>query len=164
VTAGAVRDSAIIRAAGASAPAICRSTGGGNERCFAERIALVGRILLALIFVLSGIGKIGGFDGTVGYIASKGLPLAQAVAVLTIVLEIGGGAALIAGFKARWAGFALAVFCVLAAVIFHNYWAVPAEQEMMQNIQFMKNLAIAGGTLMLTAFGPGAWSLDGRRR
>jgi putative oxidoreductase len=126
-------------------------------------LALVARILLAFIFIKSGWGKIGGFDGTVGYIASKGLPLPQLVAVLTIVVELGAGLLLLAGWLTRWSAVALALFTLLAAFIFHAYWAVPAEQAMMQNIQFMKNLAIAGGMLALVAFGGGAWSLDAKR-
>ncbi|HEY9068088.1 MAG TPA: DoxX family protein [Burkholderiaceae bacterium] len=126
-------------------------------------VALIGRILLALIFILSGVGKIGGFAGTAGYIASKGLPMASVLAALTIVVEIGGGLALATGFLARWAALALAVFSVVAALIFHNFWAVPADQAMNQNIHFMKNIAIAGGMLMVFAFGPGSLSLGGKR-
>ena len=126
-------------------------------------IALAGRILLALIFILSGLSKIGGFAGTAGYIASKGVPMASLVAALTIVVEVGGGLALATGFLARWAALALAVFTVLAALIFHNFWAVPADQAMNQNIHFMKNIAIAGGMLMVFAFGPGSLSLGGKR-
>jgi putative oxidoreductase len=125
-------------------------------------VSLIGRILLALIFILSGFGKIGGFAGTVGYIASKGLPVASLVAVLTIVVELGGGLAIATGFFARWAALALAVFSVLAAFIFHNFWAVPAEQVMMQQINFFKNLAIAGGLLSFAAWGGGDWSVDAR--
>lgn len=125
--------------------------------------ALVGRILLALMFVLAGFNKIGGFEGTVGYIASKGLPMPSVLAVLTIVLEIGAGLALMAGWRARWAAFALAGFTVLASVIFHNYWAMPAEQQMVQMLMFMKNLAVTGGLLMVFALGAGGWSLDARR-
>ena len=126
-------------------------------------LALIGRILLALIFITSGLSKIGGFDGTVGYIASKGLPLASVVAVLTILIELGGGLAILFGFATRWAALALAVFTVLAGVIFHNYWAVPADQVMMQQINFWKNVSIAGGFLALVAYGPGAISVDARR-
>ena len=122
--------------------------------------ALVGRILLAVIFIISGIGKITGFDGTVGYIASKGLPMAQLVAIGTIVVEVGGGIMLAIGYKARWAALALAVFTLLAAFIFHNFWAVEAAQKMGQQINFLKNLAIAGGMLMVFAFGPGRMSMD----
>ena len=124
---------------------------------------LVGRILLGMIFVLSGFAKISGFDGTAGYIASKGLPLPQLVAALTIVVELGGGLALMAGLYTRQAVVALAGFTLLAGVIFHNFWAVPQAEQMAQQINFMKNLAIAGGMLVVAAFGPGRLSLDARR-
>ena len=124
---------------------------------------LVGRILLGLIFVLSGFAKIGGFDGTAGFIASKGLPLPQLVAALTIVVELGGGLALMAGLYTRQVVVVLAVFTLLAGFIFHNFWAAPAADQMAQQINFMKNLSIAGGMLVLAAFGPGRLSLDARR-
>jgi len=124
---------------------------------------LVGRILLGLIFVLSGFAKISGFDGTAGYIASKGLPLPQLLAALTIVVELGGGLALMAGLYTRQAVVALAVFSLLTAVVFHNFWAAPQGEQMMQQINFMKNLAIAGGMLVVAAFGPGRLSVDARR-
>jgi len=126
-------------------------------------LTLVGRILLALIFITSGLSKIGGFEGTVGYIASKGLPMASLVAALTILVELGGGLAVAFGFMTRWAALALAVFSVLAGLIFHAYWAVPADQVMSMQINFWKNVSIAGGFLMLAAFGPGAISVDAKR-
>jgi putative oxidoreductase len=122
--------------------------------------ALIGRTLLAVMFLLAGYGKIGGFAGTAAYIASKGLPLPEVLAAGTIVLELGAGLALLLGWKARWAALALAIFTVLASVLFHNYWAMPAEQQRMQMLMFMKNLAVTGGMLMVFAFGPGAWSID----
>jgi putative oxidoreductase len=124
---------------------------------------LVGRILLGLIFVLSGFAKISGFDGTAGYIASKGLPLPQVLAALTIVVELGGGLALMAGLYTRQAVIALAGFSLLTAIVFHNFWAAPQAEQLMQQINFMKNLAIAGGMLVVAAFGPGRLSLDARR-
>jgi len=124
---------------------------------------LVGRILLGLIFVLSGFAKLSGFDGTAGYIGSKGLPLPQLLAALTIVVELGGGLALMAGFYTRQAVVALAGFSLLTAVLFHNFWAAPQAEQMMQQINFMKNLAIAGGMLVVAAFGPGRLSVDARR-
>jgi putative oxidoreductase len=130
----------------------------------ANAAALAGRFLLALIFIVAGFSKIGGFGGTVGYIASKGLPLPQLLAVGTIVLEIVAGAALLIGYRARWAAAALAAFTVLATVLFHNYWAMPAEQQQVQQLMFMKNLAITGGLLMVAVLGAGGWSLDARRR
>ena len=127
-------------------------------------LALLGRLLLAFVFVPAGFGKIAGFAGTVGYIASKGLPLPEVGAVLAIVVEVGAGLALLAGFKTRWAALVLALFTLAAAVFFHNYWAVPADQQMVQQLMFGKNLGIVGGLLAFAAFGAGAFSLDGRRR
>lgn len=127
-------------------------------------VALAGRVLLALMFVLAGYSKIGGFDGIAGYIGSKGLPLPQLLAVGTIVLELVAGLALMAGFKARWAAGALAAFTVLATVLFHAFWAVPAEQQRVEYLLFIKNLAVVGGLLTVVALGAGAWSVDARRR
>ena len=133
------------------------------QSSFQQPAVLAGRVLLGLIFILSGFGKIAGFDGTVGYIAAKGLPLPALVAALTIVVELGGGLALAAGLYARQAALVLAVFTLLTALIFHNFWAAPAAEHMGQQINFLKNLAIAGGMLVLAAFGPGRLSLDARR-
>ena len=124
---------------------------------------LLGRILLGLIFVLSGFSKIAGFEGTAGYIASKGLPLPQLLAALTIVVELGGGLALMAGLYTRQAALALAAFSLLTAFIFHAFWVAPAAEHMAQQINFMKNLAIAGGMFVVAAFGPGRLGLDARR-
>lgn len=126
-------------------------------------LALAGRILLALMFVLAGFSKIAGFAGTVGYMQSKGIPAAEVLAGLTILLEIGGGLALMFGFMTRWAALALAAFTLLASLIFHNFWAVPEAQRMVQNLMFMKNLSVIGGLLVLAAIGPGRWSVDARR-
>ncbi|MGA0609040.1 DoxX family protein [Caldimonas sp. KR1-144] len=124
---------------------------------------LVGRILIAALFVPAGIGKIGGFEGTVGYIASKGLPLPQVGAALAIVVEIGVAAALLLGWRTRWAALILALFTLVSGVIFHNYWAVPPEQQMAQSIHFWKNMAIVGGLLFVAAHGAGAFALDRQR-
>lgn len=122
-------------------------------------LAPLGRLLLGGLFLAAGIGKVTTFAGTSGYIASKGLPLPDVLAALTIVLEIAGGLAVIVGYYARLAALALAVFSVAAAVLFHNFWAMPAAAQQMQQAMFLKNLAIAGGLLMVTAFGPGMWSI-----
>jgi putative oxidoreductase len=126
-------------------------------------IVLVGRILLGLIFILSGFGKIAGFDGTVAYIASSHLPLPSIVAALTIVIELGGGLALVTGFYTRQTALVLAVFTLLTGFIFHNFWAAAEAQRLAQQINFLKNLSIAGGMLVLAAFGPGTLSIDARR-
>lgn len=125
--------------------------------------SLIGRVLLAIMFLLAGISKIGAFAGTSGYIASKGLPMPDVVAALTIAIEIGGALLLILGLCTRWAALALAAFTLLAAVIFHNYWAMPAAQQTMQQIMFMKNIAIVGGLLTVAAWGAGAWSMDAKK-
>jgi putative oxidoreductase len=123
---------------------------------------LVGRILLALIFIISGFGKITGFAGAVGYIQSAGLPAAQLGAIVAIIVELGGGIMLVVGWKARWAAAALFVFVFLAGIFFHAFWASPPEQVMMQQIQFMKNLAIMGGMLYIVVHGSGPLSVDKR--
>jgi putative oxidoreductase len=122
--------------------------------------ALLGRILLALIFITSGFGKITGFEGTVGFIASKGLPLPQLGAIIAIIVEVGGSILLVIGYKARWAALALAIFTLAAAIFFHNYWAVEAAEKMGQQINFWKNISMAGGMLMVFAHGPGRYSVD----
>lgn len=122
--------------------------------------ALVGRILLALLFVISGFAKIGGFDGTAGYIASKGLPMPQVLTALTILVELGGGILLAVGWKARWAALAIAVFTLLAAFLFHNFWTVTGPERMGEFNSFWKNISIVGGMLMVVAFGPGRYSVD----
>ena len=125
---------------------------------------LAGRILIALIFIMSGFGKITGFDGTVGFIASKGLPLPQLAALGAIVVELGGGILLVAGWKARWAAAAMFVFTAVAALIFHNFWGVPAAEAQNQMIHFMKNVSMLGGLLYVVVYGSGPLSLDGGQR
>jgi putative oxidoreductase len=125
-------------------------------------LALAARVLLALLFVPAGFSKIAGFAGTVGYIGSVGLPLPELGAVIAIMVELGLGLALLVGFQTRMAALLIAVFTVAAGVFFHAFWAVPAEQVMINQIMFMKNIAIAGGLLALVAFGPGKLSLDAK--
>ncbi len=130
---------------------------------FQNPLALIGRILLALLFLPAGLSKISGFSGTVGYIGSAGLPLPEIAAVLAIVVEVGGAVALILGFGTRVAALALAVFTLVATFAFHNFWAMPAEQMMMQQLMFFKNIAVVGGLFALAALGAGKLSLDARR-
>ena len=125
---------------------------------------LAGRILIALIFVMSGAAKIAGFSGTVGYIASKGLPLATVGAVAAIIVELGGGILLIVGWQARLAAAAMFVFTFFAAVFFHDFWAVPADQVQNTMIHFMKNISMMGGLLYVAVHGSGPLSLGGDKR
>lgn len=127
-------------------------------------LSLTGRLMLALLFIPAGISKMTDFAGTVGYIASAGLPMPQLGAVLAIIVEVGAGLMIALGWKTRWAALALALFTLAASVFFHDYWAKPADQAGMQQLMFYKNLAVAGGLLLLGAFGPGWLSLDDRAR
>ncbi|HWI80926.1 DoxX family protein [Ramlibacter sp.] len=129
-----------------------------------DALTLVGRALLALLFVPAGWAKIGGFAGVAGYIASKGVPLPAVAAAIAIAAELGLGLMLLVGWKARWAAIGLALFVAVITPIFHNFWAAPAAQQMMQQQAFYKNLAVVGGLLIVAAFGAGGWSLDARSR
>ena len=126
-------------------------------------LALIGRLLMALLFLPAGIMKIGGFAGTAAFIASKGLPLPEVGAVIAIVVEVGGALALIAGFGTRVAALVLAVFTLVATVVFHNFWGAAPDQAFVQQLMFYKNIAVVGGLLVLAAHGAGGWSLDDRR-
>ena len=121
---------------------------------------LVGRILIALIFLFAGYGKVTGFEGTVGYIASKGVPLPQLAAIGAIIVELGGSILLLVGWKARWAAAALMVFTGIAALIFHNFWAASADQMQNQMIHFMKNISMMGGLLYIVVHGSGPVSIE----
>ena len=130
---------------------------------FKTPLLVTGRVLLALMFILAGIGKLGNLEGTAGYIASGGLPLASLLAVVVGLLELLGGLAIAVGYHARWAALALGVFTLAASVLFHQFWAVPADKVMIQQLMFMKNLSVAGGLFIVAALGAGALSLDARR-
>ena len=117
---------------------------------------LTGRTLIAAIFLIAGIDKIAGYSGTAAHMESVGVP--GALLLPTIVLEIGGALAIIAGWWTKPVALALAAFSLLSGILFHGNFADPMEQ-----IMFLKNVAIAGGFLFLAANGAGAWSLDARR-
>jgi putative oxidoreductase len=126
-------------------------------------LIVTGRVLLALMFILSGFGKLADIGGTAGYIASGGLPFASVLAVIVGALELFGGIAIAIGFQARWAALALGLFTLAASVLFHQFWAVPADQAFVQQLMFMKNLSVAGGLFIVAALGAGAASIDSRR-
>lgn len=110
------------------------------------------RALLALIFILGGYSKIGGYDGTAAFMTSMGVP--ASLLPVVIVLELGGGLALLAGFQTRLVAALLAGFCVISGLIFHS------GADQLQQILLMKNIAIAGGLLALVRTGPGAVAVD----
>jgi putative oxidoreductase len=125
---------------------------------------LAARILLAQLFIISGIGKIARFAGTAAYMAGMGLPAATPLLVLTIALEVGGGALLLVGWQTRWVAAAFCGFTLLASVIFHPFWNTEPAGVMGQLNNFMKNLAIMGGMLYVMAYGAGPLSVDRARR
>jgi putative oxidoreductase len=109
--------------------------------------------------VFSGWAKLTGFEGTVGYVASNGLPVPQLFAALTILVELGGGILLVLGLFSRIAAFIMAGFVLLTIVLVHHFWTMSDAEAAANQLVAMKNLAIAGGLLMVTAFGPGAWAV-----
>ncbi len=123
---------------------------------------LAGRILLAQIFLASGLSKIGGWEQTAGYMASRGMPLVPLFLVLAILLEVGGGVSVLLGYKTRLGAAALIVFLIAVTLIFHNFWTYPEPEQQIQMIMFMKNLAIMGGLALLVGRGAGPLSLDQR--
>jgi putative oxidoreductase len=125
--------------------------------------ALAGRILLALLFLVSGYEKIGAFAKVAASMAAKGVPFATAALVVTIIVEIGGGLLLIFGWKARWAALALFLWLIPVTLLFHNFWDADPAQYRSQFNHFMKNLCIMGGMLYIIGFGAGPLSLDRRK-
>ncbi|MCU0093400.1 DoxX family protein [Pseudomonas koreensis] len=120
--------------------------------------ALIGRVLLSVIFILSGFSKLAAPAMMIGYIDSVGLPLPHVALAVAIIVEIGGGLALIAGYRTRIVAAVLALFSVFTALAFHS-----ALADQNQFIHFFKNIAMAGGLLQVVAFGAGRFSLDARR-
>ena len=124
---------------------------------------LVGRACLAAIFLWSGVGKIGGFGGFAGNLAGQGLPLPMLAALVGIVLEAGGAALVMLGLLTRPAAAGLILFTIAATLIAHDFWALEGPERSMQQIQFMKNLGLIGGFLLLIGSGPGRVFVDGKR-
>lgn len=119
--------------------------------------SLVGRLLIGLPFAMSGFGKLAAYGATTTYIASAGLPAPPLAYAIAVLVELGGGLLLIAGYQARSVALAMAAFTLAAAVSFHNNFA-----DQNQMIHFLKNVMMAGGLLQIVAFGAGAISLDAR--
>jgi putative oxidoreductase len=118
---------------------------------------LLGRILIGVPFLMSGLSKLGAYAGTVGYISAVGLPAPVLAYLAAVAIEVGGGALLLAGYRVRLASLVMAVFSLATAFFFHNNFA-----DQNQMIHFLKNVMMAGGLLQITSFGAGAWSLDAR--
>jgi putative oxidoreductase len=124
-------------------------------------VMVAARVGLGLIFLASGLGKLAGWSGTVGYAASKGVP--EVLLAGAVALELFGAASLLLGWKTRWGVVALLVFLVPVTALFHGPWSAQGAEVQLQTIQFLKNLSIAGGLLAVASTGPGAFSVDARR-
>ncbi|WP_341711365.1 DoxX family protein [Erythrobacter sp.] len=132
-------------------------TKGPAATSSSDWLALGARILLAAIFVLAGLSKATDPVGTMGYVASVGLPFPELALIGAVAVEVLGGLALIAGFKTRAVALLLAAFSIVTAAAFHNQLG-----DQTQFVMFFKNVAMAGGFLQVAAFGPGRFSIDRR--
>ncbi len=126
-------------------------------------LALVGRILIAAIFLLSGIAKLVDNPGTVGHMTAAGIPAADILSIIAGVAEILGGLALLLGWFTRAGALGLILFMIPATLIFHGFWSYQGAEQKTQMVNFMKNLAIIGGLAQIMAFGAGRFSVDARR-
>ena len=143
----------------ASADADIRKAAGVSDA-----LLTLGRIFIAVMFVMSGIEKFLGIDQTAQMIASKNLPMPMVAAFATAALELGGGVLIVLGWQTRMAALALAAFTAVATYFFHDFWNMPPGAEHTNNmIHAMKNLSVIGGFLMLAAVGAGRYSIDGPR-
>jgi putative oxidoreductase len=137
---------------------VAANGGLSTSKSSSDILALTGRVLIAAIFILSGASKLADPAGTIGYIASAGLPLPQLAFAGAAAVELLGGLALVVGYRTRLVALVLAIFSILAALSFHS-----ALADQNQFIHFFKNIAMAGGLLQVVAFGGGRISLDARR-
>jgi putative oxidoreductase len=121
-------------------------------------LPLVGRVLIGAPFIMSGLGKLATHDATVGYIGSVGLAFPQLGWLIAMTVEIGGGALLVVGYRARLVALVVALFALATAIFFHRNFA-----DQNQMIHFLKNTMIAGGLLQIVYFGAGPMSIDASR-
>lgn len=124
---------------------------------------LLARVMLSWLFLYSAYGKLTDWSGYVAYMSAKGMPFASLFLAGTIVFLLVGGVSVLVGYKARIGSLPLLVFLLPTTLIFHNFWAFDGAEQQTQLINFMKNVAIMGGVLMVTAFGSGPLSLDARK-
>jgi len=124
------------------------------------KMMLVGRVLIALIFIVSGLSKIPGWDSTVQYLASKGLPWVPVFLFPAIFIEVVGGLSVLLGYKARIGALVLSLYLIPVSLVMHSFWNFTGMEFQTQLANFMKNLAIMGGLLQIVTFGAGRISLD----
>jgi len=126
-------------------------------------VPLLGRILISVVFILGGIGKITGFSMEEGMVAAKHLPLPAVALGIALIIELVGGLAILLGMFTRFTAWILFLYLVPTTLLFHNFWALQGMDQIDNMIHFEKNLAIMGGLLVLAAFGAGAYSIDSSR-
>ena len=124
---------------------------------------LVGRVLLVLLFAISGWGKLTGFSGFAGQLGSMGVPVPLLAAALAVAFELGGAVLVVLGLFTRLAALGLVLFTAAATLLAHRYWTMPPEAAGTNYLMFWKNVSMAGGLLVLAVAGPGRLSIDGRR-
>lgn len=124
---------------------------------------LIGRILLSVIFVMSGVHKITAWSDTADRMSSEGMVMVPMWLAAAMLVEICGGLSILLGWWSRVGAIALIIFLIPTTVIFHDFWTYEGQQQQMQMINFMKNLAILGGLFLLVGYGAGPWSIDERR-
>lgn len=127
-------------------------------------VALLGRILMSSIFLVSGIAKLTDPAGAVGYMSSVGIPNAHTLAIVAGCAEVAGGLAILTGLLTRIGAAGLFLYLIPTTLLFHNFWALTGDAAKMQMAHFMKNLTIMGGLALLVAFGAGRYSLDAKLR
>ena len=125
-----------------------------------DELILLGRVLMMLLFVISGWGKLTGFQGTVGYMGTVGAPMPMVAAAIAVVMEFGVGIALLIGFWTRPLALLMALFVLGTALIAHTFWNVEGAMQTANMVQFYKNLSIMGGLLLLAVTGAGPYALQ----
>jgi putative oxidoreductase len=124
---------------------------------------LAGRILMSVLFLISGFFKIGGYSQMVAYSSSKGLPMASVAIACAAVIELAGGLAIIAGFQTKVAAWLLFLYLIPVTFLFHNFWAMQGVEQQQNMIDFLKNVSIMGGLVILATYGAGPYSVDHSR-
>ena len=133
---------------------------GATAAAQGPTLPLISRILIGALFLTAGIRKVMFVAGTTGYLAKLGFPAADVMIWLAVLIEIGGGLALIIGWQTRWVAWLLALFVAIATGMAHRFWEVDAANYANQLNHFLKNAAIIGGLLMVANYGPGSASVD----
>jgi putative oxidoreductase len=127
-------------------------------------VPLLGRLLMVYIFATSGIAKVFSWQGNIQYMSTRHLPMIPVLLAIATIIELVGSFCLITGYQARVAAFVMSLYTIALTLIFHNYWAASGMAAGIQETHFRKNLAIAGGLLVLAYAGPGRWSLGETRK